>query len=72
VLAASGNIDIQAEKDSVLLAQKIRLAPAGDVTALLHIGYIKSLRLGMQTRYAGRSLYGYPQVFMDIQKSFRV
>jgi hypothetical protein len=64
VLAASGNIDIQANEGSVLGAQKIRLVPERDVTALLHIRCIKGLRLGMDIGYAGRSVYGYPKAFL--------
>lgn len=37
-----------------------------DVPAMLPIRYTKGVRLGMETRCLGQSIYGYAQVFMAI------
>jgi hypothetical protein len=54
------------EEDRVLCAQKILLALESDLIFLLRIRYTKGVRLGMETRCPGQSVYGYPQVFMAI------
>ena len=73
VLAALGNTDVPAlEEFRVVWAHKMLLALESDLPVLLRIWYTKGVRLGMETRYPGRSIYGYPISVYGYPKVFKV